>query len=230
MPLPMVSKLRLTLAILTVGFVIEGTMEAYAYVSRSYRLPYAAVIFVVGPFVTLAGILVLWIGRNQWNDLLSRRFRHAHRTFGLSLVALVVGAATLVWSSYGSAAPISWWTSWVFGAALMASLFLTFATYVLLALHLTAWVGKALLLLALGWAAVVSLWMGQVLAQNFGAIIQDLQTRTLSDGSLNASVAGFGSYFALTYALLTIAYLDAFHRVPAVSLKPASPPVTPPAA
>ena len=230
MPLPVVSKLRLTLAILTIGFAIEGAMEAYAYVSRSYRLPYAAVIFILGPFVTLVGILVLWMGRNQWNDLLSREFRHAHRTFGLSLVALLVGGATLVWSSYGSAAPISWWVSWVFGAALMASLFLTFATYVLLALHLTAWVGKALLILALGWAAVVSFWMGQVLAQDFGTIIQDFQTRTLADGSLNASVAGFGSYFALTYALFIIAYLDAYRRVPKVSPKAASPSVAPPAA
>ena len=161
---------------------------------------------------------------------LSREFRHAHRTFGLSLVALLVGGATLVWSSYGSAAPISWWVSWVFGAALMASLFLTFATYVLLALHLTAWVGKALLILALGWAAVVSFWMGQVLAQDFGTIIQDFQTRTLADGSLNASVAGFGSYFALTYALFIIAYLDAYRRVPKVSPKAASPSVAPPAA
>ena len=226
----MVSKLRLTLAILTIGFAIEGAMEAYAYVSRSYRLPYAALIFILGPFITLAGILVLWMGRNQWNDLLSRRFRHAHRAFGLSFVALVVGAATLVWSSYGSVAPISWWVSWAFGAALMASLFLTFATYVLLALHLTAWVGKTLLLLALGWAAVVSFWMGQVLAQDFGAIIQDFQTRTLADGSLNASVAGLGSYFALTYALLIIAYLDAFRRVPAVSRKLASVSVAPPVA
>ncbi|MFA5896350.1 MAG: hypothetical protein WC985_05535 [Thermoplasmata archaeon] len=54
----MVSKLRLTLAILTIGFVIEGVVEAYTYLSRSYRLPYAVLIFIRGPFVTLAGILV----------------------------------------------------------------------------------------------------------------------------------------------------------------------------
>jgi len=61
-------------------------------------------------------------------------------------------------------------------------------------------------------------------------MIQDLQTRTLADGSLNASVAGFGSYFALTYVLLTIAYVDAFRRVPAVSPKSPSASVAPPAA
>lgn len=226
----MVSKLRLTLAILTIGFAIEGAMEAYTYVSRSYRLPYAALIFILGPFVTLAGILVLWMGRHQWNDLLSLRFRHAHRTFGLSLVALVVGAALLVWYSYGSAAPISWWVSWGFGATLMASLLLTFATYVLLALHLTARIGKALLLLALVWAAVVSFWIGQALAQDFGAIVLVLQTRTLADGSLAASIAGVESYLALTYALLIIAYIDAFRRVPVRSPRSPSASVAPPAA
>jgi len=228
-PLLIVSKLRLTLAILTIGFAIEGAMEGYTYLSRSYRLPYAALIFILGPFVTLVGMLVLWMGRHQWNDLLSRRFRHAHRTFGVSLVALVVGAALLVWYSYDLAVPISWWASWVFGAALMASLLLTFATYVLLALPATARLGKALLL-ALGWAAVVSFWIGQTLAQEFGAIVIVLRTRTLGDIPLSAPIAGFESYLALTYALLIIAYVDAFRRVPAVSPKSILASVAPPAA
>jgi len=226
----MVSKLRLTLAILSLGFAIEGTIEAYTYLSRSYRLPYAALIFVLGPFVTLAGILVLWMGRREWNDLLSRRFRHAHRTFGLSLLALIVALALLVWYSYSSTAPISWRASWGFGAAVTASVLLTFATYVLIALHLTGMVGKALLLLALGWASVVSFWIGQALAQDFGAIVLVLQTRTLADESLSASIAGVESYLALTYALLLIAYVDAFRRVPAGFPKTPSTSVAPPAA
>lgn len=176
---PIVTKLRLTLAILALGFVIEGGIEAYTYLGRSYRLPYAALILILAPFVTLAGILVLWMGRRQWNDLLSRQFRHAHRTFVLSLLALVVALAMLVWYSYGSAAPISLWMSWGFGAIVMASLLLTFATYVLLALHLTAFVGKAFLLVALGWAAVVSFWVAQVLAQNFDVLVLIFRTRTL---------------------------------------------------
>jgi uncharacterized membrane protein YidH (DUF202 family) len=103
----MVSKLRLTLAILSLGFAIEGAIEAYTYLSRSYRLPYAASFFILGPLITLAGILVLWLGRHEWNDLLSRRFRHAHWAFGFSLLALIGAVALLVWCSYGSAAPIS---------------------------------------------------------------------------------------------------------------------------
>jgi uncharacterized membrane protein YidH (DUF202 family) len=226
----MVSKLRLTLAILSLGFVIEGAIEGYTYLSRSYRLPYAALIFILGPFVTLAGLLVLWMGRHEWNDLLSRRFRHAHRTFGFSLLALIVAVALLIWCSYGSAAPISWWVSWGFGAAVMASLLLTFATYVLIAFHLTAMVGKSLLLVALGWAAVVSFWIGQALAQDFGAIVLVLRTQTLADGPLNASIAGLESYLALTYALLTIVYIDAFRKAPAGSPRSPSTSLAPPAA
>lgn len=224
------SKLRLTLAILSLGFVIEGAIEAYTYLSRSYSLPYAALILILGPFVTLAGVLVLGMGRHHWNDLLSRRFRHAHRTFGLSLLGLIVAVALLVWYTYGPAAPISWWVSSGFGAAVMVSLLLTFATYVLIAWHLTATVGKALLLLALGWAAVVSFWVGQALAQNFGVIVLLLRTRTLADGPLNASIVGLESYLALTHALLIIAYVDAFRRVPTRSSRFPSPSVAPPAA
>jgi|GEM_PF-5397852 len=40
--LPMVSKLRVILAVLSLGFAIEGAIGAYTYLSRSYRLPYAA--------------------------------------------------------------------------------------------------------------------------------------------------------------------------------------------
>jgi uncharacterized membrane protein YidH (DUF202 family) len=227
--LPMVSKLRATLAILSIGFAIEGAIGAYTYLSRSYRLPYTALILILGPFVTLAGVFVLWMGRREWNDLLSRRFRHAHRTFGLGLLALVAAVALLVWSSYGSTAPIDWRSSWAFGAAVMASLLLTFATYVLLALHLTARIGKAILLVALGWAAVVTFWIGQVLAQNFVAIIGIFQTRTLAGGSLDASLAGFESYLAVTYALFIVVYLDAFRRTSLRSLKTNSISVAPPA-
>ena len=50
-------KLRLTLAILLLGFVIDGTFEAYTYINHNYPLPYASSVFIIGPFVTLAGLL-----------------------------------------------------------------------------------------------------------------------------------------------------------------------------
>ncbi len=229
-PSPTVSKLRLTLAILSIGFAIEGAIEAYTYVSRSYGLPYAGSIFILGPIVTLVGLLVLSMGRREWDDLLSRQFRHAHRTFGLSLVALIVALGLIAWYAYYRADPVSPLASWGFGAAAMAALVLTFATYVLIALHLTPPIGKVLLLVGLGWAAVVSLWIGQALAQGFGVIMLALRTRTLTDGSFNASMAGLGSYLALTYALLIIVYVDAFRRASGEFLRSRPTPVAPPVA
>jgi hypothetical protein len=174
--------------------------------------------------------VVLSMGRHEWNDLLSRQFRHAHRTFGLGLIALIVALGILAWYAYYRADPVSSLASWGFGGAAMAALVLGFATYVLIALHLTPPIGKVLLLLGLGWAAVVSLWIGAALAEGLGVIVLALRTRTLTDGSFNASMAGLGSYLALTYALLIIVYVDAFRK--ASGGLPSSPPtpVAPPAA
>jgi hypothetical protein len=209
----MVSKLRLTLAILLSGFVIEGAIEAYAYFNHSYQLPYASFIFILGPFVTLAGLFVLWIGRFEWDELLSRRFRHAHRSFFLNVLALALAAAPVIWYGFESSEPIVWWARWEFGAAIVASLLLTFATYVLIAFELTAVGGRALLFVAFGWASVVSFWIGQALANQFGAIVLIVQSRQLDFRSISASAATFESYLAVTYVLLTVAYLDAYHRV-----------------
>jgi len=38
----MLSKLRVILAVLSLGFAIEGAIGAYTYLSRSYRFPDAA--------------------------------------------------------------------------------------------------------------------------------------------------------------------------------------------
>jgi len=226
----MVTKLRLTLAILLVGFVIEGAIEAFTYLSHSYELPYSSLIFILGPFVTLSGLLVLWIGRFEWDEILSRRFRHAHRSFVLNILAIALAIVPVVWYGYKSTASIPSWVNWEFGAAIVASLFLTFATYVLIAFELTALAGRALLFVAMSWAGVVSILVGQALAHDLGTIVQIVQTRSMDFRPLSESIASYESYLAVTYALLIIAYLDAYHRVLSRTSKSSSsrqsPPVT----
>jgi hypothetical protein len=215
----MISKLRLTLGILLLGFVIEGTFEAYTYINHSYQLPYASLIFILSPFITLAGLLILWIGRFEWDEILARRFRHAHLAFVLNFMALGLAVAPVVWYGFGSGAPIPSWVESEFGAAIVASLLFTFATYVLVAFELNAGLGKALLLTAMGWASLVSIWIGRALAHELGTIVQIAQSRTLDLTPVSTSISGDESYLAVAYFLLTIAYLDAFHRSHARVLK-----------
>ena len=83
-------KIRLTLAILLLGFVIDGTVELYNYINHSYPLPFASSVFVIGPFVTLTGLVILWIGRSEWDEHLSRRFRLDERVFTLNIAAIML--------------------------------------------------------------------------------------------------------------------------------------------
>jgi len=208
----MVSKLRLTLAILFLGFVIDGTFEAYTYINHSYPLPYASSVFIIGPFVTLAGLLTLWIGRSEWDQPLSLRFRLAQEAFVLDILALVLAISPVVWYGLWSDASIPSWMNSGFGAAIVFSLLFNFAIYVLVAFGLTANFGKALLLIAFGWASVVSIWIGRALAQELGTIVLIVQNRSLDFSPVSASISGIESYFALAYFMLMIAYLDAYRR------------------
>ena len=204
-------KLRLILAILLLGFVIDGTVELYNYINHSYPLPFASSVFVIGPFVTLAGLVILWIGRSEWDVRLSRRFRLAERVFGLNIMAIMLAVVVVFWYGTRSTTLIPSWAEWGFGAAIVAAIVLNFVIYVLVAFDLTEVLGKALLLIALGWASVVTIWLGQALAKELGTIVLAIQDRTFNLKPVSASISGIESYYAVAYFLLTIAYLDAYH-------------------
>jgi len=208
----MLSKLRLTLGILLAGFVVEGTFEAYTYINHSYQLPYASYIFVIGPFVTLAGLLILWIGRFEWDEILARRFRHAHWAFAINIVALLLAVTPVVWYGLLSAGSIPSWVKWEFGVAVVSSLLFTYATYVLVAFELTTGTSKAILLVAFGWASFVSIWIGDALSGEFSTIVMIVRSRVLDLSSVSESISSRESFLAVTYLLLTIAYLHAYHR------------------
>jgi len=104
------------------------------------------------------------------------------------------------------------WVHWEFGAAIMASLLFSFATYVLVAFELTATYGKALLLIAFCWAGAISIWIGFALSHELGTIIQTIQDGTMQFGPVSEHISKIEPYFALSYVLLAIVYIDAYHR------------------
>ena len=209
-------RLRLTLAILLLGFVIDGTIELYNYINHSYPLPFASSVFVIGPFITLVGLAVLWIGRSQWDGRLNRRFRLAERAFALNIAATLLAIVLVLWYGTRVTTLIPSQAELGFGAAIVAAVVLNFVIYVLIAFDLTKEFGKALLLIALVWAIVVTIWLGQALAKELGAIVLTIQDRTFDFTPVSASIAGIESYFAVAYFLLTIAYLDAYRRSRAI--------------
>jgi hypothetical protein len=212
-------KLRLILAILLLGFVVDGTVELYNYINHSYPLPFASSVFVIGPFVTLAGLVILWIGRSEWDAHLGRRFRLAERVFVLNIMAVMLAVVVVFWYGTRSTTLIPSWAEWGFEAAIIAAIVLNFVIYVLVAFDLADVFGKALLLIALGWASVVTIWLGQALANELGTIVLAIQDRTFDFSPVSASISDIESYFAAAYFLLTIAYLDAYHRTRARAWK-----------
>ena len=223
------SKLRLTLAILLLGFVIDGTVESYNYINHRYPLPFASSVFVIGPFVTLTGLAILWVGRSEWDERLSRRFRLAERVFALNVAAIMLAVIIVFWYGTRSTTSIPSWAEWGFGATIVAAIGLNFVIYVLVAFDLTGAVGKTLLLVALGWASVVTIWLGQALSEELGTIAMAIQDRTFDFKPVSASISGIESYFAVAYFLLTIAYLDSYHRSRTIARKAPSTSVAPPA-
>jgi hypothetical protein len=205
-------RLRLTLLILLLGFAIDGIVEAYNAINHTYPLPFASSVFIIGPFVTLTGLAILWIGRSEWDERTSRRFRLAQRAFGLSLVAIALAGLPVLYYGLNPATTIPWYVEWEFGAAILAMLVLNFIIYVLVAFDLTEVFGKVLLLISLAWASVVTIFLGQALAKEFGTIVLAIQDRTFNFRPVSSSVSGIESYFVVAYILLTIVYLDAYRR------------------
>ena len=194
------------------GFVVDGTFELYNYINHSYPLPFASSVFVIGPFVTLTGLVILWIGRSEWDGHLTRRFRLAERVFVLNIAALMVAVVVVFWYSSRPPALIPWWAEWGFGAAIVAAIVLNFVIYVLVAFDLTGVFSKALLLISLAWASVVAIWLGEALSKELDTIVLAIQDRTFDFAPVSASISDIESYFATAYFLLVIAYLDAYHR------------------
>jgi len=213
-------RLRLTLAILMLGFAIDGTIELYNYVNHSYPLPFASSVFVIGPFVTLAGLAVLWVGRSQWEGRLNQTLRLTQRVFALNILATALAVLVVFWySTKPSTALIPSGAVWGFVVVVVAAIVLNFVIYVLVAFDSTGMFGKALLLIALGSASVVAIWLGQALGKELGTMILAIQDRTFDFSPVTASISDIESYFAVAYFLLTFGYLDAYRRIRTTTTK-----------
>jgi len=209
----MTTNLRVSLAILSVGFAIEGGGELYSFVSRGMFHAGVNLLFILPSAMTVAGLLFVWIGRHEWNEMHRTRVRQAHLVFALSLLgALVAGlliAVLVLVPTWGT--PL--WARALFGGAVGSLVLGTFVTYALLVFHLVPRPSKAILLASLSWSLLVAGLVGGTLAANLGAIVDLAARRTLTLPAFVEPVDSLASYLFVSYFLLLAAYLDAHRTV-----------------
>jgi hypothetical protein len=209
----MTTNTRVSLTILSIGFAVEGAGELYSFVSRGSFRPGVSLLFVLPTVMTLAGLLFVWIGRHEWNELHRTRVRQAHVVFGLSLLgALVAGAVVgvlLLRPSLGA----PWWARGLFGAAVGSLVLGTFITYALLVFHLVPRPSKLLLLASLVWSLIISGFVGAAMATNLPTILGLAARRAFAVPTFLGPVDSLASYLFVSYFLLLAAYVDAHRTV-----------------
>ena len=206
------TNLRVSLSILSVGFAVEGLGDAYSFVSHGQFRPGSSLLVVLPAVVTLAGLLFVWIGRHEWDELHRQRVRRAHHAFGASLLGALAAAAVVatLYLLPGLGVPPA--AEAVFGAAIAALVFGTFLTYVLLVFHLVGRPSRAVLVVAALWAAAIAALVGLLLAQHLPTILGLVRDRRPSVPAFVSPIDALASYLFFSYFLLFAAYVDA-HRV-----------------
>jgi hypothetical protein len=218
----MATNLRISLTILSLGFAIEGAGEAYSLLSSGNLLPGTSIVFLLSAAVSFLGLLFLFLGRHEWNELHRARAARTNQIFILSLVGGFVAAAEVALLAFYPTLGTPLWAEVLFGAALGSLVLGTFVTYAYLVFHLVRSPSKAVLIASAVWALIVSAYIGRVLAGDLPAILSAVSSRSLTLSSLIGPVDYLASYLFLSYFLLFAAYLDA-HSVIARGLPTATP-------
>jgi hypothetical protein len=205
----MTTNLRISLTVLSVGFGIEGAGEAYSLISSGAFLPGTSVVFLASTVVTILGLLFLFLGRHEWNELHRARAARTNQIFALSLLGGFIAAGEVGFLAYDSALGTPLWAEILFGASVGSLVLGTFVTYAYLVFHLVRPPSQAVLVASALWALIVSAYIGRVLGGDLPSILAAIAARSLSVDHLLAPVDYLASYLFLSYFLLFAAYLDA---------------------
>jgi hypothetical protein len=213
--------LRLSLTVFKIGFAAESASGFFALATNSSQLPVHGLVIFLGPVFTACGILFLWLGRHEWNEVHKTRIRYANLAFALSLVAIVLAAAPIAYlTAIGGASPPGWLVV-EFGASVALVFGITFVTYALVAAHLVGRVGEIAMALGLGWAVLISAAIGFALSPQLSPIVQTITARSTSVGTIVAPLTLLDALLAFSYLAFFVAFVDAHYRV-SRGLDPAS--------
>jgi len=209
----MTVNLRLSLTVFKIGFAAESAGGFVALISGSTRLPFDGALVLLNPAFTAVGILFLWIGRHEWNELHRTRVGHANLAFAASLVAIALAGAPIgILSLYGNPGPPSW-LGYEFGAAIAAVFAVTFVTYALVAAHLVGRLGEIAMGIGLAWAVLLSSLIGIALAPNLQPIVLSVTGRNPGVGVIFQPITLLDALLAFSYLAFFLAFVDAHYRV-----------------
>ncbi|MGC2288483.1 MAG: hypothetical protein WA688_01320 [Thermoplasmata archaeon] len=209
----MAPNLRLSLSIFTAGFAIEAGVNAYDILTGSSKGTTGEVLFIVGIVATLLGITFLTLGRHEWNELHHQRVRHAHVTLVVTVLLALAAAVPVAYYAYMSSVAIPNWLAYEVGAAVAASLFVSFILYAIIVYHLLGPAGRTILILALVAAVPVVGIVGYHIAGGIPEYLTTVRSSPTKLAALIEPVVAYLSYMFLAYALFAVAFIDAHRRV-----------------
>lgn len=213
----MVQSTRIALLTFLVGFVFEGTTEAYQFVSIGYLSHGWIGFYYVGLVTTGVGFYLMYRGRHEWSDVHHRAVRRGHHLLytGIALFLLATIAIAILGSvdgGPGSSGPPAW-MGWGIGGLVAVALGMFFLSLLSLVHHLASRGGRLLAWTAFGWSLGVSVLTGLAVGRDFLTLLQQFFTNPLMLIASFAPLAFVMATLFVTYFLFVGAYLDAYIRL-----------------
>jgi hypothetical protein len=216
--------LRLSLTVFKIGFLVESASGFAALLTGANHLPFHGYLILLSPVISGVGILFLYVGRHEWNELHLTRVRFAGTAFALNLVAIVLAAVPIAYLTITGAASSSRVWEIVFGTSIALIFGITFVTYALVAAHLVGRVGEIAMGVGLAWSLIISALIGIALSPQLRPLAQSIAARSPALGSVTSPITLFDGLLGFSYLAFFVAFADAHYRV-AKGLDPAGAPV-----
>jgi hypothetical protein len=205
--------MRLSLTVFMVGFGAESASGFAALVSNSSQLPFHGILILLSPAFTVLGLLFLWVGRHEWNEVHRTRVRYANGAFAVTILATALAAGPIVYLAVEGIPTAPGWVALEFGGAVALVFAITFVTYALVAAHLVGRLGEVAMGVGLAWAALISALIGLALSARLGTIVGAVSHRTISVGPIFDPITLLDALLAFSYLAFFLAFADAHYRV-----------------
>ncbi len=195
------------------GFAAESASGFAALLAHSTQLPLHGLLIVLSPTFTAFGLLFLWIGRHEWNELHRTRVGHANLAFAVSLIATALAAIPITYLTLAGNTSPAGWLGIEFGVAVALVFATTFVTYALVAAHLVGRLGEIAMGLGLAWSVLISALIGLALSPELAPIAQSIASRTIALDPIIAPITLLDALLAFSYLAFFVAFVDAHYRV-----------------